>query len=195
MRAEELAAAAVRVMTAAAAPTAGRSAFVQELVRGRLGRTALGAAALARLHEHPSEGSTGIVVSVLADELRADPDFTQLLMRALGPPPGPPPPPPRMPPPRPAPTEPSRGEVRRVWLLGVFAPVLLYIASSLVPYDWSSADLLYLVLLLASLALTVYGTWRGASLLLRRMDSGMLRAGTLLSALILLRILLVPVLG
>ncbi|MER6917036.1 hypothetical protein ABT354_35785 [Streptomyces sp. NPDC000594] len=45
------------------------------------------------------------------------------------------------------------------------------------------------------MALTTYGTWRGASLLRRRTDSGMLRAGTLLSALILLRILLVLVLG
>ncbi|MER6917035.1 hypothetical protein ABT354_35780 [Streptomyces sp. NPDC000594] len=101
-------------MTAPVGMAAGQRAFVQELVWGRLGRTALGAAALTRLQEEPSEGSAGIVVSVLADELRADPDFAGLLTR-------------------PARTHPPAAEVRRVWLLGVLAPVLLYVANAAVP--------------------------------------------------------------
>lgn len=113
MQASELAAAVVQVMTGAAPAPAERQSAVRELVRGRLGRSTLGASALARLHEQPGEGSASIVVSVLADALRADPDFAGLMATALRLPPHPPArtatapgaaagPPPPYPPPRPA---------------------------------------------------------------------------------------------
>ncbi|MFE6977827.1 hypothetical protein [Streptomyces sp. NPDC057682] len=84
MRAAELATAAVGVVTGGTPVTTERKEAVQELVWGRLGRTSLGASALARLHERPGEGSASIVISVLTDELRADPAFAGALARSLG---------------------------------------------------------------------------------------------------------------
>ncbi|MFJ7629144.1 hypothetical protein ACIQZN_21885 [Streptomyces sp. NPDC097595] len=83
MKAAELAAAAVRVMAGGESAASGRKSAVQEPVWGRLGRSDLGASALRRLHEQPGEGSAAIVVSVLADDLRADADLRARLDAAL----------------------------------------------------------------------------------------------------------------
>ncbi|MEU3219585.1 hypothetical protein [Streptomyces sp. NPDC006971] len=99
MQASELAARAVRVLSGNAPVPDRQRAAVRELVWGRLGQGSLGASALARFQERPDEGTASIVGSVLADELRADPDFAALLHRALNPPaPVPPPPAPPKPP-------------------------------------------------------------------------------------------------
>ncbi|MFF4096840.1 hypothetical protein ACFYYY_24145 [Streptomyces sp. NPDC001834] len=99
MQAPELAARAVRVLSGDAPLPDRQRAAVRELVWGRLGQDSLGASALARFQERPDEGTASIVGSVLADELRTDPDFAALLRRALNPPaPVPPPPAPPKPP-------------------------------------------------------------------------------------------------
>ncbi|MDF6020491.1 hypothetical protein [Streptomyces sp. JH34] len=204
MHASELAAAAVRVLTGnAPVPVEQRSA-VQELVSGRLGRSTLGASALARLHEQPGEGSASIVASVLADELRADPDFADLMFRVLrlrsGPPAqsatrqgaaaGPPPAfPSGMPTAAQAQVTPDAAEVRKIWLLGLPQMILAYVVISVATHNGAGRPL-QVVILLASAGMAAYGVWRGIRLLRQRVRGHLLEAGMVLNVLVLIRLVL-----
>ncbi|MER5972847.1 hypothetical protein ABT112_24465 [Streptomyces sp. NPDC002055] len=143
---------------------------------------------------------------MLADELRADPDFAELLLRVLRPLPTPPAhtttpqgaatgPPPLFPPPiptaAPAPVAPDAAEVRKVLLLGFPQVLLAYVVISIAAQlDWRAARVLQVVILLASAGLAAYGVWRGSRLLLRRTRSPLLIAGTVLNVLLLIRLFL-----
>lgn len=215
MRAAELATAAVGVVTGGTPVTAEQRAEVQELVWGRLGRTTLGASALARLHERPGEGSASIVTSVLSDELRADPAFADTLARSLGaaagapgveaggatpppqaavaPPPvpghpgpyAPGPPPPPRPVAAPAPQVPDAAVVRNILLLGL--PQFVVVSVLIYILDRGPAAGL---LLLVTAGLSGYGLYLGADLLRRNIRSGVLVTAVVLCGLVLLRALL-----
>ncbi|MDV5149029.1 hypothetical protein R1T08_34060 [Streptomyces sp. SBC-4] len=204
MHASELAAAAVQVLTGGAPVSAEQKSAVRELVWGRLGRSTLGASALARLHEQPGEGSASIVASVLADELRADPDFAELMSRVLrlrsnppaqtatpqGAAAGPPPTfPPRVPAAAPAQTTPDAAEVWKIWLLGLPQMILAYVVISVATHN-GAGRALQVVILLASASLAGYGVWRGIRLLRRRIRGHLLEAGMVLNVLVLIRLVL-----
>ncbi|MDT0444816.1 hypothetical protein [Streptomyces johnsoniae] len=205
MQAPELAAAAVRVLTGGAPASAEQRSAVRELVLGRLGGSTLGASALARLHEQRDEGSASIVASVLAEELRADPDFAGLMSKVLRPWPAPPArtatprgaaagPPPPFPPPMPpaaAPAQvtPDAAEVWKVWLLGLPQLVLVYIVLAIATRN-EAEGALPVVIVLASAGLAAYGVWRGSRLLRRGIRSRLLEAGLVLNVLVLIRLVL-----
>uniref|UniRef100_A0AAU2VNQ5 Uncharacterized protein n=1 Tax=Streptomyces sp. NBC_00008 TaxID=2903610 RepID=A0AAU2VNQ5_9ACTN len=199
MQDSELSAAAVRVLTGAVPVPAEQAAAVREVIWGRLGRTALGSSALARLHEQPGVGSAGIVESVVADELLADPAFGDQLRAALQPlstpatyEPSPVitgPPTPVMPSGPAAPAfqgTADPAEVRKVWLLGLpqllLCYVILYVLSAAGLNGWAGTLLFFLV----SGGLAAYGLWCGA-VLLRYARGPWLIAGTVLAGLVLLR--------
>ncbi|MFJ9414001.1 hypothetical protein ACIRPT_07510 [Streptomyces sp. NPDC101227] len=207
MHAAELATRVMRVLTGDTPVPAEQASAVRELVWGRLGRTTLGASALARLHERPGEGSAGIVGSVLADEVRADPDFADQLLAVLPPLPAPPahtaphrkaaavPPPPLVPPrmraTAPAPVAPDPAEMRKVLLLGLPQALLTYVVISLTVRWDGAGPALQVVLLLASAGLAAYGVWRGIRLFQRHKNSPLLCAGpVVLNALVLIRLVL-----
>lgn len=174
---------------------------VQGLVWGRLGGSTLGASALARLHERPGEGTANIVASVLTDELRADPEFAELMARTLQVPYSPPSqaatrrgasagPPPPFPPPRPAvaPVQaPDAADVRNILLLGLPQTILAYIALTIAAPNGARSGA-QLVILLVSASLAAYGVWLGISLLRRRIRSGVLIAAVVLALLALVRL-------
>lgn len=174
---------------------------VQGLVWGRLGGSTLGASALARLHERPGEGTANIVASVLTDELRADPEFAELMARTLHVPYSPPTqtatrrrasagPPPPFPPPRPAvaPVQaPDAADVRNILLLGLPQTILAYIALTIAAPNGARSGA-QLVILLVSASLAAYGVWLGISLLRRRIRSGVLIAAVVLALLALVRL-------
>lgn len=203
MQASELAAAAVQVMTGGTPVAAERKSAVQELVRGRLGRSTLGASALARLHEQPGEGSAGIVTSVLADELRSDPEFAEQMASALHVPHGTPPQtatrrraasvaPPPFPTARPAaaPSQvPDAADVRRILLLGLPQAFLAYVLLTVASRNGAGTGV-QIIVLLAATSLAAYGVWLGISLLLRRIRSGALVAAILFDVLVLVRLIL-----
>lgn len=203
MQASELAAAAVQVLTGGVSASAGQTTAVRELIWGQLGRSALGASALARLHDQPGEGSASIVGSVIADELRADPNFAERLRTVLQPlstlpapnsshgiTTGPPPP---VLPPKPSVSTPPAAldpaEVRKVWLLGLPQFLLAYLVLSLTSSLTGTGMALQVVVLLASASLAAYGGWR-ARLLLRQARSTPLIAATVLDVLVLIRLAL-----
>ncbi|MFE0414863.1 hypothetical protein [Streptomyces tendae] len=183
--------------------TAEQKVAVQELVWGRLGGSTLGASALARLHERPGEGTANIVASVLTDELRADPEFAELMARTLHVPHSPPPhaatrrgaaagPPPPFPPPRPAvaPVQaPDAADVRNILLLGLPQTILAYIALTIAAPNGVRTGV-QIVILLVSASLAAYGVWLGISLLRRRIRSGVLIAAVVLAVLALVRLAL-----
>ncbi|ONK15277.1 hypothetical protein [Streptomyces sp. MP131-18] len=201
MQAPELAAAAVRVLTGGAPASAEQESAVRELVWGRLGRSTLGASALARLHEQRDEGSASIVASVLAEELRADPDFAGLMSKVLRLWPAPPArtatpqgaaagPPPAFPPPMPAAAAPAQvtpdaAEVWKVWLLGLPQLVLVYIVINIAAPS-GAGGALSVVMVLASAGLAAYGVWRGSRLLRRGIRGRLLEAGLVLNVLVLI---------
>ncbi|WP_370413165.1 hypothetical protein [Streptomyces fradiae] len=206
MQASELATAAVRVATGGASVAAAQKEVVQELVWGRLGGSTLGASALARLHEQPGEGSAGIVASVLADELRADPEFAARVAGALqapqssSPPPPQPatrtraasgPPPPSYYPPRPAtaPVQvPRAADVRNILLLGFPQAMLAYTVAYIAKENGAGAAVEILILLVST-GLTGYGVWLGVRLFLRRVRSGALICAVVFNVLVLIRLL------
>lgn len=200
MQASDLSAEAVRVLTGSTPASAEQTAAVREIVWGQLGRTALGSSALARLHEQPGAGSSGIVESVIADELLADPEFADRLRAALQPPPtsatydyspdvtaGPPPP---MAPAGPAAPPllgaPDPAEVRKVWLLGLPQLLLCYAVLFLLGAAGLNGLAGTLLFLLISGGLAAYGLRCGA-ILLRHSRGPWLIAGTVLAGLVLLR--------
>ncbi len=201
MQASELSAAAVQVMTGGASASAEQIAAVRGLIWGQLGRSTLGASALARLHDQPGEGSASIVGSVIADELRADPNFAERLRTALQPLPTLPahnsshttgPPPPVLPPKPSVSTPPAAldpAEVRKVWLLGLPQFLLAYLVLSLTSSLTGAGTALQVVVLLVSASLAAYGGWR-ACLLLRQARSTPLIAATVLDVLVLIRLVL-----
>lgn len=215
MDASELAASAVRVMTEDGPVASGRKSAVQELVWGRLGRSDLGASALRRLHEQPGEGSAAIVVSVLADDLRADAGFRARLDAALRVPPRPDQAPgatsalpaaaATTPPvsaapgvraraasgvaPRPPRPEDAVRAVLMVWLLGLPQAVLAYFIIGLEARNGASMPL-QVTILVVSACLAGYALWSGIRLLRRGAPNPSLRAATFLAALVLLRFLL-----
>ncbi|MFD8939917.1 hypothetical protein ACFV0R_32480 [Streptomyces sp. NPDC059578] len=188
----------MHVLTGGVSASPELTGAVRELVWGQLGRSALGASALARLHEQPGEGSASIVGSVLADELRADPRFAERLRNALEPlsnspahdasqgiPTAPPPP---VLPPRPTasvpPAAPEPVEVWKAWLLGVPQFLLAYVVLSVTSrLFWSPA--LQIVIVVASTGLTAYGV-RLVYRLLRRARSTSLVVAMVLNVLVLL---------
>ncbi|MEU0444607.1 hypothetical protein [Streptomyces tendae] len=192
---------AVQVVTGGAPVTAEQKMAVQGLVWGRLGGSTLGASALARLHERPGEGTANIVASVLTDELRADPEFAELMARTLQVPYSPPSqaatrrgasagPPPPFPPPRPAvaPVQaPDAADVRNILLLGLPQTILAYIALTIAAPNGARSGA-QLVILLVSASLAAYGVWLGISLLRRRIRSGVLIAAVVLALLALVRL-------
>ncbi|MCX2185108.1 hypothetical protein KV205_32050 [Streptomyces sp. SKN60] len=205
MQASELATAAVRVATGGAPVAAAQKKAVQELVWGRLGGSTLGASALARLHEQPGEGSAGIVASVLADELRADPEFAERVARALQAPqsssPLPPEPaarrraasapaPPSYPPrPAAAPVQvPRAADVRNILLLGFPQAMLAYTVAYIAKENGAGAAVEILILLVST-GLTGYGVWLGVRLFLRRVRSGALICAVVFNVLVLIRLL------
>ncbi|MEU8512948.1 hypothetical protein AB0C76_15375 [Kitasatospora sp. NPDC048722] len=165
------------------------------LLRERLGRTQLGAAALFRLDsEGGGGGAADIVRSILADEISNDPVFGQLLHAALSTarpamptmpagPPSQPPPPPYAPatPPRP---RPARGRTASVWLLGLPQFLVADIGASLVASQ-DAPSAVYFLILATSLVLLVTGIILGATALLRA-TSRMLIAGVAVDILLLL---------
>jgi hypothetical protein len=205
MQDSKLPAAAVRVLTGDTSGSAEQTAAVRELIWGQLGRTALGSSALARLHDQPGEGSAGIVGSVIADELRADPKFAERLRTVLQPfsthatdspsygiASGPPPP---VMPPRPTaslpPADPDPAEVRKVWLLGLPQFLLLYLILSLLGGGGLGGTLVFLFV---SGGLAAYGVWCGIRLL-RHARSPLLITGTVLTGLVLIRLVLLLLVG
>ncbi|MFI2412139.1 hypothetical protein [Streptomyces sp. NPDC018947] len=203
MRASELATAAVQVMTGGTPVAAEQKSAVQELVWGRLGRSTLGASALARLHEQPGEGSAGIVTSVLTDELRTDRKFAEQMARALHVPHSASPQtatrrraasvaPPPLPTARPAaaPSQvPDAADVRRILLLGLPQAFLAYVLLTVASRNGAGTGV-QVVILLAATSLAAYGVWLGISLLLRRIRSGALVAAILFDVLVLVRLIL-----
>ncbi|MFI8423687.1 hypothetical protein [Streptomyces sp. NPDC085479] len=205
MSVSALAAAAVRLLTEGAPMRAEQQAAVRELVWGRLGRSALGASALSRFHEQPSEGSAAIVASVLADEMRADQDFADLMTRVMRLPPAPPvrapgaesgtqgpvtpPAAPPPPPVAPAPGRPDPAVVREVWLLGLPQAILAYILLSVVGANELGMFLAVAILLMSS-GLAAFGVWLGVDLLRRRIRGHLLEAGIVLNVLVLTRLVL-----
>ncbi|MGV9911785.1 hypothetical protein ACWEWD_11810 [Streptomyces tendae] len=194
---------AVQVVTGGTPVTAEQKMAVQGLVWGRLGGSVLGASALARLHERPGEGTANIVASVLTDELRADPEFAELMARTLQVPYSPPSqaatrrrasagPPPPFPPPRPAvaPVQaPDAADVRNILLLGLPQTILAYIALTVAAPKGARSGV-QLVILLVAASLAAYGVWLGISLLRRRIRSGVLIAAVVLALLALVRLAL-----
>ncbi|MGC4948851.1 hypothetical protein ACLQ2N_21960 [Streptomyces sp. DT224] len=205
MQASELPAAAIRVLTGGTSASAEQTAAVRELVWGRLGRSALGSSALARLHEQPGEGSAGIVSSVIADEVQADPKFAERLRTALEPlstpathapasniAAGPPPPvTPPMPAVTPPPAAPDGAEVRKVWLLGLPQFLVGYVILSVLGGGGLAGSLVFLLI---SGGLAVYGVRCGIRLL-RHTRSPLLIAGTVLTGLVLIRLVLYLLVG
>ncbi|MFB6558906.1 hypothetical protein ACFCYH_08425 [Streptomyces sp. NPDC056400] len=203
MQASELSAAAVQVLTGGTSASAEQTAAARELIWGQLGRSALGASALARLHEQPGEGSASIVASVIADELRADPRFAERLHTALQPFSALPaynsshgittaPPPPLLPPRPTAPAPPAAldpAEVRKVWLLGIPQFLLAYVVLTVTSRLSGAGAVLQVVVLLASAGLAAYGIWR-AYLLLRQARTTPLIVATMLVVLVLIRLVL-----
>ncbi|GHA68104.1 hypothetical protein GCM10010330_21350 [Streptomyces tendae] len=189
------------MVTGGAPVTAEQKMAVQGLVWGRLGGSTLGASALARLHERPGEGTANIVASVLTDELRADPEFAELMARTLQVPYSPPSqaaarrrasagPPPPIPPPRPAvaPVQaPDAADVRNILLLGLPQTILAYIALTIAAPNGARSGV-QIVILLVSASLAAYGVWLGISLLRRRIRSGVLIAAVVLTLLALVRL-------
>lgn len=205
MQASELPAAAIRVLTGGTSASAEQTAAVRELIWGQLGRSALGSSALARLHEQPSEGSADIVSSVIADELRVNPNFAERLRTALQPlfapathdpayniAAGPPPP---VMPPRPAvsppPAAPDAAEVRKVWLLGLPQFLLGYVILRVVGGGGLVGSLVFLLI---SGGLAAYGVWCGTRLLCHT-RSPLLITGTVLTGLVLIRLVLLLLVG
>ncbi|WP_435251563.1 hypothetical protein [Streptomyces tendae] len=193
---------AVQVVTGGAPVTAEQKMAVQGLVWGRLGGSTLGASALARLHERPGEGTANIVASVLTDELRADPEFAELMARTLHVPYSPPSqaatrrrraaagPPPPFPPLRPAvaPVQvPDAADVRNILLLGLPQTIVAYIALAIAAPNGARSGV-QIVILLVSAGLAAHGVWLGVSLLRRRIRSGVLIAAVVLALLALVRL-------
>ncbi|OKJ41550.1 hypothetical protein [Streptomyces sp. CB01580] len=95
--------------------------------------------------------------------------------------------------PRPAaapfPAVPDAADVRKVWLLGfpqlLLAYVVIVLFTRLNGPGWLTA-----LLLLASTGLAAYGAWCGIRLLLRRTSSVPLIAGTVVDALVLIRLVI-----
>ncbi|MGW5868730.1 hypothetical protein ACWFRJ_42020 [Streptomyces sp. NPDC055239] len=205
MQDSELSAAAIRVLTGRASASGEQTAAVRELIWGQLGRSVLGSSALSRLQEHPGEGSADVAGSVIADELRADPGFAERLRTALQPLSIPPthhpsydltagPPPPVMPPKPTAslpPAAPDPAEVRKVWLLGLPQFLVVYVILSLLGGGGLAG---YLLFILISGGLAAYGVWCGKRLL-RHARSPLLIAGTVLTGLVLMRMVLFLLIG
>lgn len=203
MQASELSAAAVQVLTGGVSASAEQTAAVRELIWGQLGRSTLGASALARLHDQPGEGSASIAGSVIADELRAEPNFAERLRTVLQPLfPLPAhhashgfttvPPPPVLPPRPTASTPPAAldpAEVRKVWLLGLPQFLLAYLVLSLTSSLIGTVMAFQVVVLLVSAGLAAYGG-RRAFLLLRHARTTSLIAATVLDVLVLIRLAL-----
>ncbi|MFI6145793.1 hypothetical protein [Streptomyces sp. NPDC051109] len=193
----------MQVLTGSVSATAEQTTAVRGLIWGQLGRSTLGASALARLHDQPGEESASNVGSVIADELRADPNFADRLRTALQPLPTPSshdashriataPPPPVLPP-RPTASAPPAAldpaEVRKIWLLGIPQFLLAYVVLTITSRMAGESMAPQVLILLASASLAGYGVWR-AFVLLRRARSTPLIAATVLAVLVLIRLVL-----
>ncbi|MER8042220.1 hypothetical protein [Streptomyces sp. NPDC094032] len=183
-------------------------ARVRLLVEDRLRTSELGAAALARFRAEPGEGSLGIVVSVLGDEIDRDGTFAHFLAEAVaeargGPaePVGPVPPAPPVPPVMPvvSPTYPKpdgRGPLpaelagRRVWVWLLGMPSM--VAAAALGVLISSIGLFG-----AGAVLGVVLTFGGpvASIVLAARTLRRYRDGSVLAALIVSSVLLLWILG
>lgn len=151
---------------------------------------------------------------MIAEEVRADPDFAERLRSALqrpgplaanapatgtntttGPLPPAPPPRPAGPPHahQAAPEEAADGEVRKVWILGLpqalLAYLILAVLSGLLDLGSGWALAVQSVVLLVSTGLAAWGVWCAARLL-RRARTASLVVATVLDVLVLIRLFL-----
>ncbi|MEV7794131.1 hypothetical protein AB0O68_19420 [Streptomyces sp. NPDC087512] len=143
------------------------------------------------------------MTSVLADELRSDPEFAEQMASALHVPHGTPPQtatrrraasvaPPPFPTARPAaaPSQvPDAADVRRILLLGLPQAFLAYVLLTVASRNGAGTGV-QIIVLLAATSLAAYGVWLGISLLLRRIRSGALVAAILFDVLVLVRLIL-----
>ncbi|MFJ8770117.1 hypothetical protein [Streptomyces clavifer] len=136
---------------------------------------------------------------MIADELRADPAFAERLRNALQPISTPttytPSPPPPVMPPRPTaflpPATPDSADVRKVWLLGLPQFLLAYVILSLLRGGGLAGTLVFVLI---SGGLAAYGVWCGIRLL-RHARSPLLIAGTVVTGLVLIRLVLLLLVG